>query len=153
MRQGIALPLYVPNAVGLGVVIVWDLVEVSAHRAHQPELIGRAAVEYQRGEAAEAVDAIVDYSRGGVRQPQIAAVSIHAPVVGEALGVAAEADLIVGLPELPEAGDDLGFPVAFESGSRNDIEDGVTAVAIFGGVAAALHLEIIDVLRIELRGD
>ena len=61
------------------------------------------------------------------------------------------AELVFGAIEAAVAGDQFGLAIALESGTRDHVEDAISAVAIFGGVAAALHLEVVDVLGIELR--
>ena len=48
------------------------------------------------------------------------------------------------------SGEELALVVALEAGPRHDIEDSVGAVAISGGIAAALHFEVIDILGIDL---
>ena len=65
----------------------------------------------------------------------------------------AEADLVVGVVITAIAADEFRLPVALESRASHDIKDSVGAVAIFGAIAAALNLEIIDVLGIKLRAD
>ena len=43
--------------------------------------------------------------------------------------------------------------VALETAARNDVEDAVGAVADVGRVAAALDLDVVDVLGVDLRGE
>ena len=84
-------------------------------------------------------------------QPVVAAISVHAGVISKALGVSSATDLVVGLIEISEAGDQIAFLVAFKAGSRHDVEDSVGAVAVIGVVAAALNFQIIDIFGIDLR--
>jgi hypothetical protein len=57
--------------------------------------------------------------RARSRQAEVRAVGIYTRVVGEALGVVAEADLAVGLQETSNACENLRFPIALEPGARN----------------------------------
>ena len=156
-RVALVLPVAQAAAVVLGILkvvrirIVGDLVVVLAQRGHQAQLVRRVGVEDQRGEAAISVLSIVDHLRNGRLQSQIAAVAVHAGVVGKALGMAAEAELVVGLVEVAEAGDQFGLVVALESGARGDVEDAVGAVAKLRAVTAAVGFQILEILGIELR--
>src|SRR3984893_7329272 len=76
---------------------------------------------------------------------------IHAEVISKAGSVRAEIELVVSLVEVAEAGNDFGFPITFESGTRKNVEDTLGAVAFGSIVAPALHFEIVHVLRIKLR--
>ena len=67
--------------------------------------------------------------------------------------MAAEVHLIVGLVKRAEGGEQLAFVVALEAGSRNDVEHAIGAVAVSGGIAAALRFQVVDVLGIDLRPD
>ena len=67
--------------------------------------------------------------------------------------MAAAADLIVGLIEISEAGDEVALFIALESGTRNDVEDAVRAVSVVGVITSTLHFHVIDVFGIELRPD
>src|SRR2546425_6234555 len=87
----------------------------------------------------------------GSLQAEIGAIAAHAGVIGKSISVAAEVELIVGLIEVANTEDELGFVVAFESGARGDVKNAVSAVAVVGGVAAALRLQSINVLGIDLR--
>ncbi len=87
----------------------------------------------------------------GRLQTVVAAISVHTHVIGEALGVPPEIELIVGLVPIAERGDQFRLIVALEAGSGHDIEDPISAVSVFRVVAAALHFEIIDVLGVDLR--
>ena len=151
--QVIAFVFDVTNAGGLLVRIVRDLVVVAARRSHQAKLIVRRLIKGQGSETAETCGQIVqDFGAGGF-QSEIGAVAGNAAVVGEALGVVAEAELVFGSVEAAVAGDQFGLTIALESGAGDNVEDAVGAVAVFRGVAAALHFEVVDVLGIELRSD
>src|SRR5260370_12155820 len=65
--------------------------------------------------------------------------------------MAPKAELIVRLMETPICSDKLSLVVSFKARARSDIENAISAIAILGGVAPALHLHIVDILRIELR--
>src|SRR6266849_286560 len=76
-----------------------NLIEIPAQLRNQAELVLRIRVVNQRSEAAEAVGSIVDDRRGGSLQSEIGTVSVHAGVIGKAIGVATEVQLVVGLTE------------------------------------------------------
>src|SRR5947209_18597742 len=86
-------------------------------------------------------------------QAKVGAVSGKAAVVGEALRVVSKTDLIIGGIKTAVAGDQFGFAVALESRTRNHVKHAVSAVTVFGRVAAALDFDVIDVFRIELRSN
>ena len=133
--------------------IVGNLVVILAQRSHEAQLVRGIDVEDQRAEAAVAVGGIVNDLRDRRLDAEIAAVAVDAGVVGEALGVAAEAELVVGLIEISGAEHEFGLAVALESGAGHDVEDAVGAVAEFRAVAAAADFEVVDVFGIELRAE
>src|ERR1700683_4938926 len=65
--------------------------------------------------------------------------------------MAAEVKLIICLIPISETGDKLRLIVPLETTSRHDVEDSIRAVTVVGVVAAALNLEIIDVLGVNHR--
>src|SRR5439155_19459191 len=81
---------------------------------------------------------------------EIAAVAVHADIVGKPFGVATEVELVVGLVEIAKTSDQFGFAVALESGARNDVEDAVGAVAKLGAVTSAIDFKVVDVFGVEL---
>ena len=83
----------------------------------------------------------------------VAAIGVEADVVGAALVVVAEAELIVGLEEVAGGEDEFGPAVALEAVAGDDVEDAVCAVADVGGVAAALDFEVVNVLGVDLGGE
>ena len=91
--------------------------------------------------------------RNGRLQAEIAAVAVDAGVIGEALGVTAEAELIVGLVEVAGGQDEFAFVVALEAGARDDVEDAIGTIAELRAVAAAIDFDVFQVFRIELRAD
>jgi len=72
-------------------------------------------------------------------------------VIGEAIAVAAEVELIIGLIEVAGGEDEFGIVVAFEAGAWGDVEYAVGAVAIVGGITPALRFHSVDVFWVELR--
>ena len=134
----------------VGIGIVGDLVIVAAEGGDEAELVGGIDVVDEVSEAADAVDGIVHDLGNGRLQSEIAAVAVDAGVIGEAAGVAAEAELIVGLVEVAAGEDEFGFVVALEAGAGNDVEDAIGAVAELGAVAAAIDFDVVEVLGIEL---
>ena len=137
----------------VGIGVVGNLVVVGAELGDVAELVGGVAVVDERGEAAVAVFGVVDRRGDGGLESVVAAVAVEAGVLGEFFGVVAEAELVVGLVEVAGGEDELGLAVAFEAGAGDDVEDAVGAVADVGGVAAALDLEGIDILGVDLRAD
>ena len=62
----------------------------------------------------------------------VAAVAVHAGVVGELLRVAAEVQLVIGLVERTEGREQFGFVVTLEARARNHIEHAIGAVTVVG---------------------
>src|ERR1035438_844704 len=81
---------------------------------------------------------------------EIAAIGIAAGVIGEALGVAAKAERVVGLIKIAGAHNQFGLAIALKTGAGHDVEDAVGAVSKLGAVAAAVDLDVIHILGIEL---
>ena len=65
--------------------------------------------------------------------------------------MATEIDLVVGLIPISQTQYQLRFVVSLETRARHDIEDPVRSVPIICFVAASLNLQIVDVLRVNLR--
>ena len=151
--ERIALTVEVTYPGELLVGCVRNLVVVPAERGHHPQLVARIDVENQGPEPPEAARAIVDNGACRREKTKVSAVTVQAGVVGETFGMASEADLVVGLVEAAVAADPLAFVRALEAGARHDIEHAVGAVAVFGRVAAAPDLDVINVFGIELRTD
>src|SRR6202521_3799602 len=129
----------------------WNLIVIPARRDDQSQLVFRVDVKNQRGESAKAILRVMNYLGRGRLEPEIAAVSIQAGVEGKPRRVPAAADLVIGLIEVSEAQDEIALFVPLKAGTRDDVEDSVGSVSIIRVVAAALDLEIIDVLRTDLR--
>ncbi len=79
------------------------LIEVAARLSDQAELVLRIQVEDERSEAAEAIGGVMLDGRGGSLQSEIGAIAAYAAVISEAIGVAAEVELVVGLIEVAGA--------------------------------------------------
>src|SRR5208337_3174816 len=107
-------------------------------------------VKNKRSKTADAIYCVVHNLGNRRLQSEIAAVAIDAGVIREAVGVAAEAEGVVGLVEVAGGHDQFGLVVALETGAGHDVEDAIGAVAEFGAVAAAIDLDVIQVLGIEL---
>src|ERR1035438_5655413 len=84
-------------------------------------------------------------------QAEIAAIGIDAGVISEALGVADEAEGVVGLIEIAGAQDQFALIVALKTGAGHDVEDAIGTVSKLGAVAAAIDLDVIHILRSEER--
>ena len=70
--------------------------------------------------------------RCGSLQSQIGPVTVQARIVGEAVGMTAEAELIVGRVIAAVAGHQLRLFVALETRARDHVEDSVSTIAIVG---------------------
>src|SRR5438132_11257015 len=91
---------------------------------------------------------------GGRRlQSEVAVVAVEAGVIGKALRVAAEIDLVVGLMEIAVAQNEFRFAAALKPCARHNVEDAISAVAMLGRVAAALQFQIINIFGIVLGTD
>src|SRR5215470_17041006 len=93
----ITLPFEIANAGGLRICVIGYLIEIPSSSGHEPELVDGRGVIDEGGKSTEAVTLIMQHLRSGRRQPVIAAVAVEAGEVGEAFGVATEADLVVAL--------------------------------------------------------
>lgn len=60
-------------------------------------------------------------------------------------------DLVVGLIEIANRDHQVAFAITLKASSRHDVEDSICAVAIVCVVTAALHLQIVNVLGVDLR--
>src|SRR5262249_7012675 len=89
----------------------------------------------------------------GRHESDVGASAADAGVPGEALGVIAEAELTVGGMVAAVGGNEVGFPVAFETGAGNYVEGSVSPVAIFGGLPATLNFDSVNILGVELRAN
>src|SRR5271167_235104 len=89
---------------------------------------------------------------GGDRglQAEIAAIAVHAHVVGKVFSMAAEVESVVCLVEIARAERELGLVIAFKSGARHNIENAISTIAKLSAVAPAIYLDVIHVFRIEL---
>ncbi len=153
VHEGVGFVLGVGHPRGTLVGSGWNLVVIAARRGHEPQLVRRRGVEDERSEAPAArLPVVLDIANRRL-QTEVAPVHVGAGVVREAPGVVAHAELIVGLVVAAGARDQLRLAVALEPRARNHVEDAVGAIAVFGAVAAALHLHVVDVFRVELGAD
>src|SRR5271165_1792427 len=84
---------------------------------------------------------------------EIAAISVHAGVISEALGVTAKVELIVGLIEVARTQDQFGFIISLKARARGDVEDSVGAIPVGRVVASPLDFQVVDILGIKLRSE
>src|SRR5690242_6342751 len=94
--------------------------------------------EDQRGEAPNAVALIVQDLSNRSLQTVIAAIASDACVIGKALGVIAETQLIIRLVEVSVRNKQLSLAVAFKPTTRNGIKHSIGPVTIFGRVTSTL---------------
>src|SRR5208282_3734403 len=78
-------------------------------------------------------------------------VSIQACIVSESLGMPAKIDLIVCLVPIPQTHYDLCLIVPLKPGSRHDVENSIGTVSVIGFVTSSLNLQIVNILRVDLR--
>ena len=91
--------------------------------------------------------------RNGRLDAQAAAVAGDARIIGKLLRMAPDAQIVIRLPVAAAAGDNFGLVVAFEAGTRHDIENAVRAIAVFGAVATGGRLQVVHIFRVKLWPD
>src|SRR5205823_5485556 len=133
--------------------IIGNLVGIPTQRSYKPKLIRCVWIEDQRSETAVAIFGVVDDLRHRGFNSEIAAICVHARVVGESFGVAADVEFVISLVEIAKAGYKFCLTVTLESGARNDIEYTVGSVSEFGTVTSAVDLQVVNIFRIQLRTD
>lgn len=87
--------------------------------------------------------------RRGWHKSVTTSVTIGAEVPGEAFGVIAKTDLIVGLSVTASAEDEFAAAIALKAVAWDDIEHSVGTVTEVGLIAAALDIKIVDVERVD----
>src|SRR3954468_1450392 len=125
VEEAVALGLIVADAVGLLLWPVGNLVFVPAAGADDAKLVGGRQVVDHGAEAAESPGLVVECFRRRSLEAELGKISAEASEVGKALGVAADAELIVRGVVAAVAGDEFAFVVALESGARDDVEGAV----------------------------
>src|SRR5260370_1172227 len=95
----------------------------------------------------------MDHIRDRRLQAEIAAVPIQTGVVSKTLGVTAEAELVISLIKVAGAENEFCLIIAFEARARNDVEHPICPVAHVRAVTSPIDLHVVDVLRINLRGE
>ncbi len=153
--EGVAFAVGIAEMLGGSVIriigIERHLIEIAPKRSHEAELVCRIGVVNQRPKSAEAVSLILNDGGGWCFKAQTRAIEVDAAIVSQLPGVTAEIEVVISLIEIAEAGDELSVIVSFESSAWRDVKNSVGAVAEVGRVAAALHLEHVDVFWIDLR--
>ena len=114
----IVLAIDVPQKRGRIAGINRHLIKIAPRLSDQPKLVLRIQIENERGKSAEPVSRIVNNSGSGSLQPEVSAAGADARVISEAIGMAAEIELIVSLIEISGGEHKFGFIVAFESCTR-----------------------------------
>src|SRR5262245_40809107 len=113
----------------------------------------RRRVEDQRGKRTGASDLVVQYLVCRCLEAVVAAVSIQAEIISKAVGMVAEAKLIVSGFVIGIAGHQFALPASLKAAASDNIEHAIGPIAEFCRVASTLDLDIIDVLWVELRTD
>jgi len=91
------------------------LIKIAARLSNQAQLVLWVQIEDERSESADAVGVVVLDPGGRRLQAEIGAIAAEAGVIGEAIGVAAEVELIIGLIEVAGGEDQLSFVVSLET--------------------------------------
>ena len=151
--RDVALALDVAHAGSELLGRVGNLVIVAARRDHRPQLVVGRGVVNQRAESAQAPHAVVVDQRPRGLQAVIGAIAVQAREPRQPLAMVANAQLVVGLVKRAVGRGHVDLAVALEASARNDVEHAVGAVAVFSRVAAALDLQIVNVLGVDLRPD
>ncbi len=153
IAEDIAFSFDIARANFLLIERIGNLEIVRAGGANETELIAGRGIEDERGEEADVVIVVVKFLRFGRHEADVGARTAEAGVPGETFGVIAEAELAVGGVITAIGCDEFGFAVALEAGTGNYVECSVGAIAVFGGLAAALDFDNVNILGIELRAD
>src|SRR6267154_875336 len=130
-----------------------DLEIVTTRGTRKANLVLWSCVENKRRKNAETVVVVVKFPWFERHQPDIGTRAADAGIPRETLGVIAETELAVSGMTAAVRCDKLCLTVALEAGFGNDVECAVCAIAVFGGLAATLNFDHVDVLWIELRAD
>src|ERR1019366_1088536 len=99
-----------------------DLIIISARGNDKTQLVFRVHIVNQRSKSPEAVRRIVKDRWRWRLEPEIAAISAQASVIGKSLRVPSATDLVVCLVETSEARDQIAFVIAFKAGARHYVE-------------------------------
>jgi len=130
----------------------WDQPALDKNRGaleRSAKLVLRIQVEDEGSELPSRWRVVADRG-GGSLQAEIGAVSVHAGVIGEAIAVAAEVELIIGLIEVAGGEDESASLLRSKPVAWGDVEYAVGAVAIVGGITPALRFHSVDVFWVEL---
>ena len=84
-------------------------------------------------------------------QTVVTSAARQARVIRQLFTVRSKIELIIRLPIIARAQNQLRFAIPLKSRSRHNVEDAIGADTHICRIAAALHLKIVDVLGIYLR--
>src|ERR1700689_3669388 len=107
----------------------------------------------QGSKPAIAVACIVNGCLDRGLQSIVAAIAIEARVPGKFLRMIPQAELVVGLIKVAQAKDHFALTIALKAGAWHYVEDSISTVSQAGPIAPPVHLEIIDILGIDLGSD
>ena len=136
------------------VALVWVigyLKEIATQLGQKPELVNGILVKYERAKAAIAVLGVVNGLLDGWGQPVVASISVQTGIVGSALRMIPEGDLLVSFEGASDRCHNLAFAVSFEATLRVHIEDAISTVAEVRVVASSIYLKVLNVTGIDLR--
>src|ERR1700675_343876 len=105
INQVIAFVFHVADAQSLLIGIVWYLVVVAAGRSNQSQLVIRSFVKRQGSERAKARTQIVQHFGTSGFEAEVGAIPGNTAVVGEALGVVADTELLLSAVKAAIVGD------------------------------------------------
>src|ERR1051325_1985574 len=89
----------------------------------------------------------------GSFQSKIGTIAGEASVISKTFGVITKVAVVVGVVVAAVSENYFALAVPFKTGTGDYVEHSVGAIAVICGVSAALHFEIVNVLRIELRSN
>src|SRR5215471_13402207 len=129
---------------------IGNLEVVEAGGADKAQLIAGRCVEDEGSEKSGVVAFVVKFVRFWRHEADVCTSAAYTGVPGETFGVIAKAELGVSCMITAVSCDEFGFAVAFKAGTRNHVECRVSPITVFGGEAAALYLNDVYILGIEL---
>src|SRR5262249_2115185 len=127
-----------------------NLIVIAAQAGDKTQLVGRSLVKDERRESAQSGSLIVDNLRYRRFEAEISSVAGETSVVRKALPMISKADLVIRVVVATIAGDEFRLMVALKPGPCHHVKNTIRPVAILGIESAALHFDVVDILRIEL---
>src|ERR1700679_3391524 len=95
----------------------------------------------------------MDRCLDGGLQSIVAAIAVDAGIPGKLFRVATQAELVIRLIEAARREHQFALTIALKAAARHHVKDAVRTVAEPCSIASPVNLEIVDILRIDLRGN